>query len=83
VKPGEFAGAFQDFVAMVHPDDRERVQQEFVTARKSGQGFRGERRILRPSGEVRYLQIQVEVVKDDLGRVVRLLGICRDVTEQR
>ncbi len=83
VKPGEFAGAFQDFVAMVHPDDRERVQQEFDTARKSGQGFRGERRILRPSGEVRYLQIQVEVVKDDRGRVVRLLGICRDVTEQR
>ena len=83
MKPGDFAGHFQDFVALVHPDDRERVQQEFADARKSGQGFHAERRILRPSGEVRYLQIQVEVVKDDAGRVVRMLGICRDVTEQR
>jgi PAS domain S-box-containing protein len=83
MKPGEFAGGFQDFVAMVHPDDRERVQREFAEARKSGQGFHAERRILRPSGEVRYLQIQVEVAKDDSGRVVRMLGICRDVTEQR
>jgi signal transduction histidine kinase/CheY-like chemotaxis protein len=83
MKPGEFAGRFQDFVALVHPDDRERVQQEFANARKSGQGFHSERRVLRPSGEVRYLQIQVEVVKDATGRVVRMLGICRDVTEQR
>jgi PAS domain S-box-containing protein len=83
MKAGEFAGAFQDFVAMIHPDDRERVQQEFVEARRSGRGFTGERRVLRPSGEVRYLQIQVEVVKDDAGRVVRMLGICQDVTEQR
>jgi PAS domain S-box-containing protein len=83
MKPGEFTGTFQDFVAMVHPDDRERVQREFAEARKSGQGFLAERRILRPSGEVRYLQIQVEVAKDETGRVARMLGICRDVTEQR
>jgi signal transduction histidine kinase len=40
-------------------------------------------RIVRPSGEVRYLSSWGEAVSDAQGRPVRLLGICQDVTTQR
>ena len=40
-------------------------------------------RIVRPSGELRYLESWGEVTAGDDGRPVRLLGICHDVTEQR
>jgi len=83
MKPGEDVGAFQSFLDRVHPDDRARVKEEFARALETGEGFRAERRIVRPNGEVRHIQNCVEVIKDDRGQVVRLLGICHDVTERR
>jgi PAS domain S-box-containing protein len=83
VKRGEYAGSLDAFLKLVHPDDRERVQRQFTNAVRTGQGFRDERRIIRPNGEVRYLQNCVEVVKDAQGKVIRLFGISHDVTERR
>jgi PAS domain S-box-containing protein len=82
-EPGEYGGSFDSFLQLVHPDDRERAREEFARALETGQGFRGERRIVRPNGEVRHLQNSVEVIKDDSGRVVRLHGICQDITARR
>jgi PAS domain S-box-containing protein len=83
VKRGDYAGGLDAFLALVHPDDRERVQRQFRNAVSTGQGFRDERRIIRPNGETRYLQNCVEVVKDAQGKVIRLFGISHDVTERR
>jgi PAS domain S-box-containing protein len=83
LKPGEAPGSFDTFLARIHPDDRERVKQEFVLARDSGQGVYAERRIIRPSGEVRHLQTRIEVIKDAAGRVRQLFGVCQDITERR
>jgi PAS domain S-box-containing protein len=83
LKAGGPAGTSEDFLALVHPDDRARAKQESVDACKSGEGFNSERRIIRPSGEVRHLQTRVEVIKDEAGRPRRLLGVCQDVTEHR
>jgi PAS domain S-box-containing protein len=79
----EFAGTFEDVLARVHPDDREATQTQARCGIAAGQGFQIERRIVRPSGEVRHLQDHVEMVKDDAGRVVQMIGISRDVTERR
>ncbi len=77
------AATFAGYLERVHPDDRERVHREVATALKGGQGFRGERRILRPNGEVRYVQTCVELLKDDAGHTVGMHGICFDVTERK
>ncbi|MEA2988254.1 MAG: hypothetical protein QOG83_965, partial [Alphaproteobacteria bacterium] len=81
--PGERAHSFEEFLRLVHPEDRERVQQEFSQTLATGEPLRSERRIVRPSGELRYLQSCVEAIKDDHGRVVQLLGICHDITDHR
>ena len=82
-EPGEYGGSFDTFLQLVHPDDRDRAREEFARAIETGQGFRGERRIVRPNGEVRHLLNSVEVIKDESGRVVRLHGICQDITARR
>ena len=82
-EPGKYGGSFDTFLQLVHPDDRERAREEFAHAIDTGQGFRGERRIVRPNGEIRHLQNSIEVIKDDSGRVVRLHGICQDITARR
>ena len=79
----ENAGTFDGYLKRIHPDDRERVREQVQTAIKIGRGFRGDRRIVRPSGEIRHVQTCVELVKNDDGRVVSMHGICFDVTERK
>ncbi len=80
VKPGDFDGTFAGYLRLVHPDDRERIRQDITQAFEAGRGFRVDERIVRPSGDIRYLQSVGEVIKDDRGEVVRMLGVCQDVT---
>ena len=79
----EHSGSFDGYLQRIHPDDRERVRQQVQAAIKAGEDFRGERRIVRPNGEIRYVQTCVEVMKNDEGRVVGMHGICFDVTERK
>jgi two-component system sensor histidine kinase UhpB len=48
-----------------------------------GRGFTMQERILRPDGEVRYLRSHGEVVRNERGKPIKVLGACLDVTEQR
>lgn len=79
----EDAGSFDGYLARIHSDDRAKVRDQVLTALKAGEGFGGERRIVRPNGEIRYVQTCVEVVKNDTGRVVGMHGICFDMTERK
>jgi PAS domain S-box-containing protein len=83
VRAGEFQGTVDDFLARVHPDDRERVRDAITRAYSKGDRFQHGERIVRPNGEIRHLISSGEVVKDDQGNVVRVLGICQDVTERK
>jgi PAS domain S-box-containing protein len=84
VQPGqEKAGSFEGYLTRIHPDDRERVRAQVHAAIEAGKGFRGERRIVRPNGEIRYVQTCVEMIKNETGRSVSMHGICFDVTERK
>ncbi|MEX2422077.1 MAG: response regulator [Actinomycetota bacterium] len=81
--PSQGAPAYEEFLNLVHPDDRERVSAEHGQALAAGGFFELEERIMRPDGEVRTLWTCGEVVTDDKGVPLRLTGVCRDVTEDR
>ena len=81
--PASFEATFEAFVERIHPDDRAAVTGTIRGAVESGQPFRMQERIIRPTGELRYLESWGEVSHDDAGRPIRLLGICHDVTEDR
>jgi PAS domain S-box-containing protein len=83
LKPEEFASTFDAFLDRVHPDDREQVRKTIDEAYASGHSFQQEERIVRPDGTIRVLVTKGEVIKDEKGRPVRLMGICQDITEFR
>jgi sigma-B regulation protein RsbU (phosphoserine phosphatase) len=69
--------------AFVHPDDLPRVRaarEELLAHHKS---FALEYRLIRPDGRVLDILSSGEPLRDESGRVVRLLGTIHDVTEQR
>ncbi|MEJ2434674.1 MAG: PAS domain S-box protein, partial [Pseudolabrys sp.] len=78
----DFKGTIDAFLSFVHPEDRERVEDSIDGALRSGRAFSHEERIVRPDRGVRLLQSIGEVVRDETGAPVRMLGVCLDVTDR-
>ncbi|MFT8243220.1 ATP-binding protein [Roseomonas sp. BN140053] len=72
-------------LARIHPDDRAGHMATVRAALEAGgSGYETEFRIIRPSdGAVRLLACRAEVWRDPDGRARRLVGVVRDVTEER
>ena len=67
---------------MVHPEDRQRVENYFQTLLEKG-SIDWEYRILRPDGEVRWLSDRTHVIYDRNGIAIRLDGILYDITQRK
>ena len=73
----------RSFLAYVHPEERDAVQQWTLGTVNGDAPASFEYRILRPDGAVRHAIIQAEVVADESGRPLRLEGIVQDVTDRK
>jgi diguanylate cyclase (GGDEF)-like protein/PAS domain S-box-containing protein len=83
LEPGEFGATFEGYLERVHADDREHVQATISRALADHRSFVFEERIVQPNGKVRLLESQGEVQTDSESQVVRMIGVCHDVTDRR
>jgi len=81
--PGTLPAAAQSYCNQVHPEDRDRVCAQLQQILAGTAGHRVEYRIVRPDGEIRWLECFAKVFPDGSGHVVRLVGVCADVTERK
>ncbi len=74
-----------DWVARLHPEDRERVETLFRDAVRSGaRSYLAEYRIIRPSdGELRWISARAEIEHDAQGVPIRLVAAHQDITERK
>lgn len=77
-RPG-FSPTLDEFVALIHPEDRAGVVEVLGRA-TSGDVCESRFRIFRPGGEVRHVQVRAGGRADDDGAYV--FGTMQDVTEQ-
>lgn len=79
------AGSFEDtldsFQKTVHPDDRSKVQTAIDEVLRSRKSYRVEYRSNRPDSPELWIEALGHVVIEN-DQPVRMLGICRDVTER-
>lgn len=81
VDPGS-RPTFEEYMDMVHPEDREPARSAIARAMETHEPFSLYHRIIRQSdGEERILHGEGEVVVDDKGRPIRMFGTALDVTE--
>ena len=67
----------------VHPDDRPRIADGIEAVIRAGRDWRAGYRFLCRDGSYALVEDRARVVRDDLGRAVRIIGAMTDVTMRR
>ena len=80
--PANGAPTLDEYLASVHPQDRERMAGTTKAMLLGGSGCDVKHRIVRPDGELRHLR-WVGVPRFDAGVFKGFIGTAMDVTEQR
>ena len=79
--PRAFGLSLDEYLAMVHPDDRRIVKSVNEKSQREKTGFAYEYRIVHPDGTVRFLRAQGRVILNENGHMIRLAGTAQDITE--
>jgi PAS domain S-box-containing protein len=83
-EPGQIVVTGATFVGAVHPEDKIRIREELKSAIREGNSISLDYRIIRPSGAVRSIHSQSNVVRDEkTNRPVGLVGTAQDITDRK
>ena len=81
--PGETARSLDQFIALVHPDDRAGVVARCERCAADGADFDMEFRVVWTDGTERWLLDQGRTYRDDDGRPAYMTGACVDITRRK
>ncbi len=70
--------SYAAFRALIHPDDRDRIDEALTI----GNGYDAEFRIIRPDGQIRWLAGRGDAVLED-SEIVLLTGVNFDITDRK
>jgi len=73
----------EGFLQIVHPEDRERYQEDIRRAIAERVAYSDEYRILHYGSAVKWVLSRGRTEYDSSGQPVRMAGICMDITERR
>ena len=77
----DFILSYDKFLNLIHPDDRDTVNQKYIDSLKSGSSYFAEHRILLDNGRIKTVQERSEIFYSDDGKAVASVGTVQDVTE--
>lgn len=83
LEPGTFPGSYEDFLRMLHSDDRDRVTQEVTRSVEDDAPYDTEYKVVWPNGSLHVLGSRAKVYRDAGGRPLRMTGVCWDITERK
>ena len=80
---GQLASTYENFLAAVHPDDRQAVVDAVNASVASDAPYDIEHRVVWPDGTVRWLHEKGAVVRDAAGQPLNMLGVVQDIHERK
>jgi PAS domain S-box-containing protein len=83
LEPGSIEVTFDAYLERVHPEDRMLVRENVERAYSSAEPFLFEHRLVHPDGIVRWTLSRGQVVTDERGEPVRMVGTAQDITERK
>lgn len=82
LRPGQFPRNYDEYLQLIHPEDRAYVANLLNESPESGDGA-GEWRTLWPDGSVRWISSKWRVLKDATGTPIRSIGCHYDITDRK
>ena len=79
---GELATSYENFLNMIHPEDRQSVTDAVTACIESDAPYDIEHRVVWSDGTVRWLSERGAVKRDNAGKPLKMLGVVQDVTER-
>jgi PAS domain S-box-containing protein len=73
---------YEEFLARVHPDDRQMVARMLSASVEDGREFRGTFRFVWPDGSIHWVESQAAPPRDRSADPVRIMGASIDITER-
>ncbi|MEM1260113.1 MAG: PAS domain-containing protein [Bacteroidota bacterium] len=80
VDPEKFEHAYEAWESSLHPDDKEKATHKVQRALKGEKDFDTEFRIIKQDGSIAHIQARAQVVRDEKGMPLRMVGINSDIT---
>ena len=81
--PEAFSPTYEAFLERVDPADRELVTSAVERALAHDERYGIDYRVLHPDGTPRVIHAEGQVIRDEAGEPVRMIGTVQDVTESR
>ncbi|OME72516.1 hypothetical protein BK120_32940 [Paenibacillus sp. FSL A5-0031] len=79
----DFSMTIEQFFEFVHPEDRQRVNEQFHLAIESKKESVSEYRIVRQGGEVRYVVENITFIRNAENEILLTIGMIQDVTDNK
>ncbi len=73
----------QGWLELLHPEDREQALQRWTPSLTTGEPYENQYRLRHHSGQYRWTLARALPVRDDEGAIVRWMGTCTDMHEQK
>jgi PAS domain S-box-containing protein len=83
LEPARFGGRMDDFLAMIHPEDREGLHTAIENSIHAGTSIDAEFRASRSDGGVIWLHTRAQVMRDQRGRPHRMIGATVNITRSK
>ncbi len=82
-RPGSFGNNYEAYMKWVHPEDVEAINDLVShTLEEKQVEYQSEHRVIRPNGEIRWINALGQVFYDSSGSPLRIAGIMIDITER-
>lgn len=81
--PKIFQPSYKTFLSVIHPDDREKVNQAYSKSLLNKKEYEIEHRLLMPDGRVKWVRETCYTIFDSLERPLKSIGTCQVITKQK
>ncbi len=83
IDPEQFQPSYESFLDIIHPDDRDMVNQAYTNSLESKAPYDISHRLLMKDGRVKYVREFYKTQFDDNGRPIRSIGVVQDISKHR
>ncbi|WP_440056273.1 PAS domain S-box protein (plasmid) [Pseudoalteromonas sp. T1lg65] len=78
----DFSGAYEAWENSVHPDDIDSTKAQLFAAVEGRDVYEPEFRVVHPNGKIRTMKASAEVIRDEQGNALKVIGVNYDITER-